>query len=312
MQKFEGTESGSGQFTKIRQSGLEADLRAYAYSLEDVEVQDPVTREVKTEKRAYLWYLDMVGRSREALKAIWAGLVNYPPKPAVLYHEDHEVAQSDLANQSGEPQNSSEREKEESGAQMWVHLAERELSKGFLWKYSSLPKAAAHQGVLVPQIALARPASFIKNAKAKTGSPPEVAPHQAQNEAVEGATPMLELIQTQEFLLLALHEFGSSPAPLNLSQLYYQRLDGISQVPLLPQWDQWLWQSAQEQGLVKRLISYGCEAYLCRQPQERELAQAVSQALQHRQLPLPGDEVAGLLKVRTSTLETDLNEKEAA
>jgi hypothetical protein len=305
MQKLEQTRSeDKGRFTKIRQSGLEADLRAYAYSVEDREVQDPLTREIKTEKRAYLWYLDMVGRSREALKAIWAGLVNHSPKPAVLFRE---IAHSDLTSQSEQSQHQPEPE-EEATFQMWVYLAERERAHGFRWKYSSLPKAAAHQGVLVPEIALARPPTFIKNTKAKAVVQTEAAPPPSQVEKQDEATAVLELIQTQEFLLLALNEFGGTAAPLNLAQLYYRRLDGLSQVPLLPQWEEWLWHYAEEQGLVKRLASFGCEAYLCRQPQEQELAQAISQALQYRQLPLPNHLMKELLQINPDDqTENNLN-----
>jgi hypothetical protein len=316
MHKLEQTrsEEQGGYFTKIRQSGLEADLRAYAYSVEDREVQDPLTHEIKTVKRAYLWYLDMVGRSREALKAIWAGLVNHPPKPAVLYRE---VAHSDLASQSEQSQHQPEPEpEEETPSQMWVYLAERERAHGFRWKYSSLPKAAARQGVLVPEIALARPPTFIKNTKTKAVVQTEVAPRQSQAEKQDEATAVLELIQTQEFLLLALNEFGGTPAPLNLAQLYYRRLDGLSQVPLLPQWDEWLWYYAQQQGLVEHLTSFGCEAYLCRQPQEQELAQAISLALQHKQLLLPNHQLVELVKAAGNALENNLNlnhhRKEAA
>lgn len=131
-------------FSKIRQSGLEADLRAYALSLGEIDVPDPLTGAPVRTKRAWLWYLDMVSQSREAVKALWAGLVNSPPRPAVLYTE------SDAPNTTNS---------------MWAYLAPAERAGSFHWKYAALPKVRAHQGVVVPDCAYFR--SNFKNQPAK-------------------------------------------------------------------------------------------------------------------------------------------------
>jgi hypothetical protein len=179
-----------------------------------------------------------------------------------------------------------------------VYLAARERSGGFRWKYSSLSKAAAHQGVLVPEIAFAHPANFIRRGKMAAKPDQEQGQGQQRNTEAEAEVEESESVppQPQEFLILRLPEFGGSNCSqgqlqgeaLDLPQLYYRRLDALSRVPLLPEWANWLWQYSLSQGLVNPLPGQGCEAYLCSQPDDTALAEAVKAGLLNGELDIPG------------------------
>jgi hypothetical protein len=267
-------------FNKIRLGGLSADLRAYAYTVEEVVVADPLTRQPVMEKHAHLWYLDMVSHSREAVKAIWAGLVNSPPKPVVLYRE---LQAPELENpQSG------------ANATMipgstWARLAFPERSGGYRWSYMPLPKACAHHGVILPQAAVAK---SVRKSRRSSQIEKEntAASKQKQGQAGLGTDAALsasqeaetEEIETpgEEFLLLWLPEFGKVDKA-NLPEKYFGRVDALSHVPLLADWSDWLWEfgRSREPNLCQPLLSYGCEAWLCRAPSDKALAAALKEAL---------------------------------
>jgi ADP-heptose:LPS heptosyltransferase len=69
-----------------------------------------------------------------------------------------------------------------------------------------------------------------------------------------------------------------------LKEAYYRQVDALSPVPLAPQWADWLWNYAHNAGLVQILISTGCNAWLCRPPQNKDLAAALKIALEQKEL----------------------------
>jgi hypothetical protein len=275
-------------FNKIRLGGLSADLRAYAYTIEEVAVADPLTRQPVMEKHAHLWYLDMVSRSREAVKAIWAGLVNNPPKPVVLYSE---LQAPDLENPGSGPNEPT------TPGSMWARLAPSDRSGGYRWSYMPLSKACAHHGVVLPQAALAKSTRKSRRStqieKENTTNSKSV-----QGQASLGTDATLsasqgaetEEIETpgEEFLLLWLAEFGKV-AEQNLPEKYFGRVDALSHVPLLPDWSDWLWEfgRSREPSLCQPLLSYGCEAWLCRAPSDKALAAALKETLSTGRLTVP-------------------------
>lgn len=330
-------------FNKIRVGGIGADLRAYAYSLEDIPVKDPLTHEVKTQKRAFLWYLDMVGNSREAVRAIWAGLVNHPPKPVVLYYNDG----------GGEGNNNKEQAEEEKAdhnqlditkaleqgnpapAQMWAYPPDPARSGGFVWHYVQLTRAAAHQGVLVPKAALANRTSSVTTLTASNKNTDSDGANGNDDGENKITAPPL---RPKEFVLLSLPEMadqasrartteagGSSSnsqspnymeaAVGKLSGLYYRRLDALSRVPLLPEWATWLWHysaSGSNSTGIRKLYSQGCEAYLCQPPDDEQLARAIKEGIQSGELAVPSPVVVLAEGVINPTAKVVDKRKEAA
>jgi len=122
----------------------------------------------------------------------------------------------------------------------------------------ALKKACAYQGVLVPTAAL-------------TGL--------GEEEQVRGNVKG----KTEYFVLLLLDQLPEL-RQFKLSELYHERLNKLSTIPLLPEWHEWSWQFGATNGLIQPLETKGCEAYLCRVPDETLLAVALREAIRAGQL----------------------------
>jgi hypothetical protein len=237
-------------FNKIRINGIIAELRAYAYIIQEVTVKDALTKEDVLEKRAFLWYLDIVGTSREALKAIWAGMVNFPPQPAVLYQE---YAQLEEDN-----------EKKVKPIRVFLHSTG---TGEWYWKQIRLEKALAHQGVLFPEKALPEKGFGQRKRKSK------------KKEASSAAEKLAQAEANQEFVLIRLAQDIESDPQGTIKRLYLQRLNNLTTVPLLKHWAEWLWQEALQNQMISPMQSLGCVAYLCSIPKEDWIAATIERGL---------------------------------
>ena len=112
--------SSSNQQPLITQGGMVATLQGYALA--------------ETPGGYVAWYLSMVGAAREAVRAIWAGLVDSRPRHTTL----HIPTPDGLLSGS-------------------VELAPRDLSGGWRMYSARLPRSAAYQEVIVPRVALLHP-----------------------------------------------------------------------------------------------------------------------------------------------------------
>ena len=135
----------------------------------------------------------------------------------------------------------------------------------------ALKKACAYQGVLVPAIAL-------------TGL--------AEEEQARGNGKG----QPEYFVLLLLDQLPEL-RQFKLSELYHERLNKLSAVPLLPEWHEWIWQFGASNGLIQPLETKGCEAYLCRVPDETLLAAALREDIRAGQLYTGPELVQGEVRV---------------
>lgn len=236
-------------FNKIRLGGMSADVEGYA-----IEIDTTGPR-----PRSFLWYVSMVGQ-KNAVQAIWAGLVNSPPQSVVLYLEENE--DTDVAEEEATALKSETKS-------ILVQPAEGTRTGGWQFIKSQLAASSAYQGVLLPYTAFLAPPASRKG---------KGTPNQAKD--------------TGEFLLLQppaltaylrkLTTTSLSPqqateiALTEMQSLYYIRLNSLVNLPLHPRWTEKLWNRALENHELERLHCAGVEAYLCRKPAEEQLRQEIS------------------------------------
>jgi hypothetical protein len=315
-------------FNKIRVGGFEADLEGYAFHIEDGEstsvaqLEGAVTNPAQTlepsntKKRAVLFYLSMVGH-KASVKAIWAALVNYPPKMAVLYYEASDQALFSLPTSlPGEGEGESETDtRAENGLvisppgqaskpkAIMVELAGRERVGGWQFFHTQLPRARAFQGVLLPRSAHttgngATPTKIKKTTGAGTSRLAEFVILDLSATSLS-CSPGLSLTDEHDSEGITSETAIANEANLELVQLYYQRLNQLVRLPLHPGWASWLWQRGYCEGEIIPLQGGlnggvvagsngvgGLAVYLCRCPDQTIFEQAVSQAIAEGKLKL--------------------------
>jgi hypothetical protein len=212
------------EYKLIEFGGVTAHPRAYAFDTEEVDIYSG--GEYRKVPKYTLYYLDMVGRSAEVVRAITHGLVNFPPKSARLF------------NLQGE-----------QGITVWAADTEK-ASERKLYQ-ATLRRSCGYQAVMVASIGL--------------NLPPDS--REGENEKKRGAN--------RNFFLILLLEEVKSQKDYPVSQIYYERLNLVTSIPILSEWHDWLWGYVTQNDLVKKLTSYGCEAYLCQVPDENLLAQEI-------------------------------------
>ena len=201
-----------------------------------------------------LWFLSIVG-PQTSVRAVRANLLNHPPKPSFLAENipaEYQPKQEDLFAENGE--NPPPKAPKRLPPELQERYRERPV---FLGDYGtgnwqtpqmSLPRTGAQHALLWPR--LARP----------------------EHPPVDGKWTFLLLCQD----------------PATAAERYMNYLSRRARLPLLPQWQEWLWKQAIMNYSALKLESFGIHAWLCH-GNDAALHQQVKEALQAGELPLAED-----------------------
>ena len=289
-------------YNKISLEGMVADIEGFALK--------PIgsTRG----SQANLWYLSMVG-NRQAVEAIWAGLVNSPPKWCDLYCE--ETVEPAYLRMSEAEKLAYRRAKP---ANMKVQLAPRTHSEGWITSKCQLGEANATQTALFPVVSFDElPAGLRRkhasgplpspSPSAVSSAPGAVTPAGTGSGSGAAAGTGSEVKATTEAVTASVRrtfEIILPPMPvaantqlltnLNLTleriqHLYWRRLNALSKLPLHPSWAEWLWRTAMDNAEIELLEAHNVQVWLCQQPDDEKLSVELSQAIRLGQLSFVGD-----------------------
>lgn len=256
-------------YNKIALDGMGADLEGFAF------------KSGSTPEVAQLWYLSVVGH-RQAVEAIWAGLVNTPPKWASMYCEETEdpvylglSAAKRLAYRQAKPPN------------LKVQLAPRPEAQGWLSSKCHLDKANAAQIALFPLIGFDEVPAKVRD-KVRL---PQSSSSGADPTHIEQFVLLLPSSRTSETspisrLTTSPPDRALDPGQAQARHLYWRRLNRLSRLPLHASWADWLWRTGLDNAEIQLLPALSCQVWLCQQPNEERLGEALSQALRTGELKL--------------------------
>lgn len=200
-----------------------------------------------------LWFLSIVG-PQTAVRAVRAALLNSPPKPAFLLRQLPEALrpkQTDLFDAAKPAAPVQSRSLTEDERQLYLPRKVKLADYGSgNWRtpQTPLPDVRAYHSLMFSR-------------KAMPDHPPDG--------------------ETNQFLLICPDEADNiSPA-----ERYYHYLNRRSTLPLHPDWQEWLWNTALKQGWAQPLEAYGIAAWLC-QAADPEIHQVLQTGLQKRKLPV--------------------------